>query len=204
MYDDEGHGPGISAWLAGCVQAVAIAFMLASPWWYGAAPWRAHAIAYSVGIVLFFSMVLVVLAGATSRRSDWWPTGLSWGLAMLGGFALWQSRTIYDWESTAGTAPPSVEIQRWALGSAPVPSAITEDLVQPLSTDAGSNGSTDCGWDAVPEEDRKLALSVEPSTTRAAAGSFFLAALLVWVGNATFSQKRTYPILLTAMTLLGS
>jgi O-antigen ligase len=204
MYYDEPQGPRTPTWFAACAQILSIALMLASPWWYGAASWATHAIAYAVGMVLFVIMAFLAVSSSDARSTGWWPNGLTWALAAFGCFALWQAQASYEWSSSSERVPPSVQMQRWALGYAPVPSAIAEDLVQPLTQEVGTTGSARCGWDAVPEEERRLALSVEPSTTRAAAGSLFLAALLIWVGSATFSRKGTYPILLMAITLLGS
>ena len=198
------HGIRMTRFTAGSLQALSVVLLLGSPWWYGGADWQVQQWIFCAGLVLALLMAFHVAVASASREWSWSPGGLAWMLFILGCLAILQCQPRYPWQDSGGYSPPSVQMQRWALGLIPAPSSIAEDLIQTSPVGGtGSPESSACSLQAVASEDRLLAMSVEPMTTRAAAGNLFLAALLVCIGSAVFCSRRAYPILLVALTLLG-
>ena len=185
------------------IQALAVVIMVLAPSLYGSATWQAQQVIFLLGIAMSgFMAIHVAIAAATGER-DKGPNALAWTLFVLGGMAIAQSQPVYDWNGARNGDLPSVAIQRWALGTAPAPQSMTEGLISGSVPDNEQHSSEPCALQSVPQEMRRLAWSVEPKTTRAAAGSLFLAGLLVWVGSSLFSRRTNYPILLACMVVLG-
>jgi hypothetical protein len=179
-----------------------IGFLVGSPWVFGSVGWGEQSILLVVGIVLTGLLLVHGVACALLGDRSWVPGALSWMLFALGCFALLQSQARYDWMPTGSRVPPSVALQRWALGLSPPPQAIEAEMVSKVADP--SRDGVGCGMDAVPEGGRKLAISVDPVTTRAAAGNLFLAAILVWISSSVFRTRESYPWLLAAVTAVGS
>lgn len=196
------RGLRLSSFLAWTLQAFSLGLVTLSPWWYGGVTWQAQQLIFLAAIVLAGLLAIHVVIAATAGGREWIPGGLVWLLVALGCFALLQTPQRFGWDAASGYSPPSVQLQRWALGSSPPPPAIVGDLVQPQVLSTRVPGEP-CCLSQVPETARRLALSVEPVTTRAASASLFLASLLVWVGNSLFSRKSSYPWLLSVLTILG-
>jgi O-Antigen ligase len=153
-------------------------------------------------------MVLTALISLHCAISIWKKKGnvgipwLAWLFFVLGGYALAQSQQIFSWQN-AGYAPPSVQIQKWALGLAPAPNAIQERLLFDIpATDSPSN-ELPCDLAHVPKDQQTLALSVEPLHTKAASISLILCGLMVWVGRMVFSDSKHQVWLFGALTLIG-
>jgi hypothetical protein len=102
----------------------------------------------------------------------------------LGLFAQIQSVPFWRIDSLSKLQPPSVELQRWALG-------------------LGQSTQLNCDFDAIEPEYRQLALSVEPLSTQGASSSLFLCALIVWGAGALWGHRKSYPQLLIALLILG-
>jgi len=192
----------LAAWW---VRILVLVLLLVVPWWYGSVTWEAQSYLLLLGMVLATSMAIFCAIAYASQVSGWGPNGLTWLLFGLGLFALLQSQPRYPWDA-ANNLPPSVKLQRWALGAASAPEALQVHEFGLLgATDATEfQGALDaCGWNGIPESERKLAISVDPKTTRAASASLFLCGLLVWIGSSLFSQRRSYPVLLSAIAIVG-
>lgn len=186
------------------VQALAIIMMVLAPSWYGSATWDAQQVIFALGIALAGFMAFhVAIAASLGEQDHPAPNALAWTLFALGVVAIAQSQSIYSWNGERTVSLPSVTIQRWALGAAPVTPLMAEGLVSTGVTDMESQVNEPCALQPVPPAMRRLAWSVEPKTTRAAAGSFFLAGLLVWVGSSLFSRRTQYPVLLACIVTLG-
>jgi O-antigen ligase len=185
------------------VQAIAIGTMWLAPCWYGSATWQAQQVIFAIGIALAGFMAFHVAIAAALGEGTAMPNALSWTLFALGGLGLLQTQPIYTWDGSSIDSPPSIVMQRWALGMADPPAAITEGMISSETRRTEKPLQEHCVLKEVPEEMKRLSLSVEPMTTRGAAGSLFLAGLLVWIGSSLFSRRNLYPILLVATVVLG-
>lgn len=179
-----------------------MAFLVGSPWPFGSVGWGEQSILVALGMVLTGLFLVHGVACSNTGDRSWVPGALPWILFALGCYSLLQSQPRYEWLPTASQVPPSVSMQRWALGLSPPPGAIEPEMVSQFADPAG--GALGCGVDAVPEESRKLSNSMDPVTTRAAAGNLFLAAVLVWISSSVFRKREAYPLLLAAITAVGS
>jgi hypothetical protein len=188
---------------AAIMQAFSIALLLASPWWYAGADWKIQQWMFGAGILLAAGMAIHATIALVCREKLIPPAVLVWVLLLLGAFAMVQAQPRFAWQPSGTFSPPTIQIQRWALGMAPPPTAISDALIRARSSAGESSSVPPCCLQAVPEGERMLALSIEPATTRAAAGSLFLASLMVWIGSLFFSGRKTYPILLAVYTILG-
>lgn len=186
------------------VQAFAIIMMLLAPCWYGSATWQAQQVLFALGIALAGCMALHVAITAALGERYAAPNALSWTLFALGGLGLLQSQSLYTWEDNGGLSPPSVAIQRWALGKASAPTAITDGMIANNAGKMEQLPREHCALKGVPEEMKQLSMSIEPMTSRGAAGNLFLAGLLVWIGSSLFSRRNLYPILLGFAVVLGA
>ncbi len=186
-----------------CVQVLAIITMVIAPCWYGSATWQAQHVIFAMGIAMAGCMAFhVAIVAATGDRNQW-PNSLSWTLFALGAFAIVQSQPFFTWDSNRDYSPPSVNMQRWALGQSAAPPSLTDGLISSTLSETEQRPQGHCALAAVPSEMKHLATSVEPLTTRAAAGSLFLAGLFVWVGSSLFSHRNSYPVLLAVMVVVG-
>lgn len=187
------------SWL---LRFAALLLMALSPWFFGSVGWNEQR------LLLAGTMVMAVLLGVVAIRhwnrenSDWRPNAIVWALFGLGCFSLLQSQTRYPWTGP-GSVPPSVAMQRWALGLADAPAPIREGMIEAPRV-GKSDSELPCGLQAIDEGDRRLAVSLEPQTTRGAAGNLFLASILAWVSGYAFRRREHYPILLASITLAGS
>ncbi|MEI8212280.1 MAG: O-antigen ligase family protein [Planctomycetota bacterium] len=182
------------------LRLAAILFLTACPWYFGSVGWNEQSLFVAGGICLAFLLALSVILTWKTPSNEWRPVSLTWLLFGLGCFAMLQSQPRYDWVS-AGTAPPSVQMQRWALGLESPPEVIRPGLIS--TKGSGIDSQEPCGLDAIDEKKHRFAISVEPVTTQAAAGNLFLAAILAWLASTAFRRRESYPVLLASMTLIG-
>lgn len=190
------------------LKMLAIGLIVLSPCWYGSATWDAQQVLFLLGMGMSAIMAIHIVLSLLCGKAIEGPSILTWILFALGGMGFWQAQANYGWHSDGRACPPSVVLQRWALGNEDAPVAISNDLLKSgdLKASQGSRAEpslVSCPLRSVASEDQRLAISVEPMTTRAAAGNFFLAGLLVWVGSLMFSRRSRYPILLGCVALLG-
>ncbi len=190
------------------LKMLAMGLIVLAPSWYGAATWYAQQILFLLGIGLAAIMAIHIVLSLLCGKAFEVPSVLTWILFALGGMGFWQSQANYGWHGDGRDCPPSVVLQRWALGSEDAPVAISQDLLKSgvrIATDGSSTERSlvPCPLRSVASEQQRLAVSIEPMTSRAAAGNFFLAGLLVWVGSTMFSRRSQYPILLACVALLG-
>jgi hypothetical protein len=175
--------------------------MASSPWFFGSVGWNEQRLLL-VGAMGMAALLGVVLLRHWNRQNDdWAPNAIVWALFGLGCFALLQSLARYPWIGTQ-SSPPSVAMQRWALGLTEPPTAIRDGLIE-VPRAANSAPQLPCGLQTIEDGDRRLAISLEPQTTRGAAGNLFLASILAWVAGYAFRRREHYPILLASVTLTG-
>ena len=155
-----------------------------SPWYYAGATWAFQYLIFFAGVLLAILLGLSALLSQPEQRVLSRPPSLAWLLLLLGVFA--QIQTIRAWDSASKTPSifPSIAIQQWALGIQEAPSAT-------------------CELQTVEPQFRKLALSVEPLTTRGASSSLFLCALMIWGASLVWGHRKAYPQLLVLVTVLG-
>jgi len=193
----------ISGWV---LKLLAMVLVIATPWWYGAVTWQSQHILAIVGIVMAGLLAIHGVFAMAEGDRGWEPNWLTWLFMGLALFSLWQSQPRFAWLGTDTTAPPSVQIQRWALGLQAVPKGIRSDVTVVDLVEANSEAPTapTCELQEIPEPRRFLSLSVDPVTTRAASGCLFLCAILSWIGGAVFRQRDSYPLLLIAIVAVGA
>lgn len=150
---------------------------------------------------LLFAGAVYTVYSIVRRGESLTPTWLSWVLLALGFFAILQSLPLFALKTTTSNLP-SVEIQRWALGYAPAPRPIASKLNE-LPEAIQSYPVFGDSWRSEIANDAMIALSVEPLHTTGAAASFFLAALMVWIGGLAFRSRRTHIYLFAGIALLG-
>ena len=198
----------ISGWV---LKLLAMALVIATPWWYGSVTWQSQHILALVGIVMAGLLAIHSILALAEGEKGWEPNWLTWLFLGLAAFSLLQSQPRYTWSGASSSAPPSIQMQRWALGMQSVPRGIQADVVLADvvladSVDATSETSAalNCELQEIPDAHRYLSLSVDPVTTRAAAGCLFLCAILSWIGGAVFRQRESYPLLLGAIVVVGA
>jgi tetratricopeptide (TPR) repeat protein len=180
--------------------------IIALPWFYGCSTWSSQYYLYASCIVLSLLIAVhcvIAWVGKAKLQSIPW---LTWVLLFLSVVGYLQSRPSYDW-TQAGYAPPSVEIQRWAIGVAPAPKSLEKNLlISPESTGTAVAGESfaPCDLQEIPESERKLAWSVEPLHTRGAIPALVLCGLLVWGGSLVFSESDKQLWLFCAIALIGA
>lgn len=184
-----GKGQILRRLICGCT----FLLLVISPWIYASASWSVQWWLFVLGGVLgllllghvvLSSVGLEVDSGIRSR-----PPAVAWILLVLGCFAQVQSIRWWDADLPAHWPFSSISLQQWALGFP-------------------EGGKHDAGWEEAEErvlggEEGRLAISVEPMTTRGASSSLFLAALLVWGASVTMGYRKDYPWLLVTLTVLG-
>ena len=186
------------SWL---LRFAALLLMALSPWFFGSVGWNEQLLLLAGGMCLAALLGVFALLQWNREIGVWKPLGVVWVLFGLGCFSLLQSQTRYPWSGSANV-PPSVAMQRWALGLADAPEAIREGLIE-IPRNVDSESELPCGLQAIEKEQRRLAISIEPQTTRGAAGNLFLASILAWVSGCVFRRREHYPILLASITLAG-
>lgn len=193
----------VSEWF---LRFTALAIIIALPWYYGSVQWRAQYVLGWAGVAMSGAVVLHCILNFLSRSSDLRVPWLTWLFLACGVFAWVQSSPIFTWQGTE-LAPPSVQLQRWALGLAEAPNAMQASVfktLSPKSADGSSSGSeVPCDLKNVPESERTLAWSIEPLHTRGAAMALFLCGLFVWVGRIVFSESNKQLWLYGTLTLTG-
>jgi uncharacterized membrane protein YidH (DUF202 family) len=75
--------------------------------------------------------------------------------------------------------------------------------MQRMALGITSDATEKCDLDSIEPEHRKLALSVEPLSTRGASSSLFLCGLLIWSASVVWGHRKAYPSLLLGLVLLG-
>ncbi len=178
----------------------AFVFVFASPWYFGSVLWRSQSYLIWGGMGLSILLCIYSLYAWMTRQRDGGAPWLSWWMVGLAAFAWLQSVPMFGWDGST-MAPPSVVLQRWALGISPPPSAITRDLIQ---IDASANSSAvPSDLLHIPESERFLSISVEPLHTRGAVGSLLLCALMVWLGRCAFATPQSHLYLFGILTGIG-
>lgn len=191
----------VSAWV---LRVYILAMTLALPWYLGCATWTGQQYFYLAAIplcVLIGVHCLVCFGSKIECVKIPWLTYVFFG---LGSLAWLQTLSIYHWEPTA-FSPPSVGVQRWALGVAKVPAAIEPQLLTFLEEKPATTSVFEppCDLKDTPAEDRFLAWSIEPLHTKAAMGALFLCGLLVWTGSMVFSKPLHQLVLFGGLTVVG-
>lgn len=193
----------ISGWV---LKLMTMALVIATPWWYGSVTWQSQHILAIGGIVMAGLLAIHSILALADGDTGWEPNWLTWLFLGLAAFSLLQAQPRYAWSGPSSSSPPSIQLQRWALGVQSVPRGIQTDIAVLDSVEATSDSSPalTCELREIPDAHRYLSLSVDPVTTRAAAGSLFLCAILSWIGGAVFRQRDSYPLLLGAIVIVGA
>lgn len=171
--------------------------LVVSPWIYASASWSVQWWLFVLGAVLGLLLLGNVLGRLAAVAVNFEggrvvrlrPPTVAWVLLVLGCFAQVQSVRWWDADLPAHWPFSSISLQQWALGFP-------------------AGGKHDLRWEEAEErvlggEEARLAISVEPMTTRGASSSLFLAALLVWGASVSFGYRKDYPWLLVVLTVLG-
>ncbi|MCY2982782.1 MAG: O-antigen ligase family protein [Planctomycetota bacterium] len=181
-----------------------LALIVALPWYYGSVHWSSQYALGWAGVALSGAVVLHCFVSLLNKSGDLGVPWLTWVFIGLGLVAWIQSRPAFTWQGTE-LAPPSIQMQRWALGLSGAPSAAQTSLLKtelPNNADS-SPGEVPCDLNSVPESERTLAWSIEPLHTRGAAMSLFLCGLFVWIGRIVFSDSHQQLWLFGTLTLTG-
>ena len=116
----------ISGWV---LKLLAMALVIATPWWYGSVTWQSQHILALVGIVMAGLLAIHSILALAEGEKGWEPNWLTWLFLGLAAFSLLQSQPRYTWSGASSSAPPSIQMQRWALGMQSVPRGIQADVV---------------------------------------------------------------------------
>ena len=191
----------ISAWI---IRGFVLAIILALPWYFGCATWSGQQYLFMAAVLLAILVGVHCVICLVKRKGNSRIPWLSWVFFGLGGLAWVQSQGVFSWESSF-FSPPSVAVQRWALGVAEAPSALEPFLltrsIENLSAETESKVL--CDLKDIPQDKRFLAWSIEPMHTKAAMAAMFLCGLLIWVGTMVFSEPLHQLCLFGVMTLGG-
>ncbi len=144
------------------------------------------------------------MVSAASKSGDCRVPWLTWLFFAFGLFAFAQSLPVFSWQGN-GYAPPSVQLQKWALGISRAPTAIERGILTKtaVSNNASNLNDLPCDLKNIPADDQTLSISVEPLHTRAAFPSLLLCGMLVWVGRMVFSEPKKQLWLFGVLTLIG-
>lgn len=191
----------VSAWSLRCFVLLLVS---AVPWYFGCATWHGQYFLFAASIVLAFLIAVHCVVSAASKWGDCRVPWLTWLFFAFGLFAFAQSLPVFSWQGN-GYAPPSVHLQKWALGITRAPNAIEKDILTKtaVSDNASSSNDLPCDLRNIPAGDQTLSISVEPLHTRAAFPSLLLCGMLVWVGRMVFSEPKKQLWLFGALTLIG-
>ncbi len=191
----------VSEWL---LRFGVLALIVALPWHFGSVHWYSqYALGWS-GVALCIGVVLHCFVCFLNKSGNLSVPWLTWVFIGLGLAAWVQSRPAFTWQGTE-LAPPSVQMQRWALGLSEAPNAAQSSMpiTERSNPDDSSIGDLPCDLKGVPESERTLAWSIEPLHTRGAAMSLFLCGLFVWIGRIVFSDSHKQLWLFGTLTLAG-
>ncbi len=191
----------ISEWI---LRLAVLILIVALPWYYGSVHWRSQYFLGWAGVALCGAVVLHCLVSFLNKSVDLRVPWLTWVFIGVGLVAWIQSRPTFTWQGTE-LAPPSIQMQRWALGLSEAPNAVQASMLKSehSNTADSSAGDVPCDLKGVPESERTLAWSIEPLHTRGAAMSLFLCGLFVWIGRIVFSDSNKQLWLFGALTLTG-
>jgi O-Antigen ligase len=191
----------VSEWI---LRFAVLALIVVLPWYYGSVHWSSQYALGWTGVALCAALVLHCIFSFLNKSGDLAVPWLTWVFIGLGVFAWIQSRPMFTWQGSE-LAPPSIQVQRWALGlTVPSNAAPPSMLKREQSQNADSSpGYVPCDLKNVPESERTLAWSIEPLHTRGAAMSLFLCGLFVWIGRIVFSDSQKQLWLFGALTLTG-
>lgn len=193
----------VSEWI---LRLAVLALIIALPWYFGSVRWQTQYLLGWAGVALSGAVVLHCVVNFFGKSRDLGVPWLTWLFIAMGLFAWMQSKSAFTWQGTE-TAPPSVHLQRWALGVAEAPNALKGLMFN--TTQSNTSNSTSlfaevpCDLKNVPETNRNLAWSIEPLHTRGAAMSLFLCGLFVWLGRICFSDSNKQLWLFGTLTLTG-
>jgi hypothetical protein len=188
-------------WFAGAIgwpiRIGCLALIVASPWFYGSAPWISQYY-LNWGLLAGAMATLLYVAVATIRRTEIPSLPVaSWFLLALFAIAAYQTNSQYDLLDSSN-APPSVQVQRWALGITSAPPPIDEYTIQTASF---VSNQVPCDLQKVAAS--PLSRSIEPLHSRGAMMALLLAALLSWCGAAHFSTRKGQLFLFLTITITG-
>ena len=191
----------VSEWI---LRFAVLALILALPWYFGSVHWSSQYALGWAGVALCGALVLHCLVSFLSKSGDLSVPWLTWVFIGFGLVAWIQSRQAYTWQGTE-LAPPSIHMQRWALGLSGAPSAAQTSILKTEQSQNANSSIEDvpCDLKSVPESERTLAWSIEPLHTRGAAMSLFLCGLFVWIGRIAFTDSRKQLWLFGTLTLTG-
>lgn len=174
-----------------------LALVLASPWFYGSAPWVSqYYLNWGLLVGAVATLVYVVVAAIRRAEIPNLPVA-SWFLLSLFAIAAYQTSSQYDLLDSPN-APPSVQVQRWALGVTSAPSPIDGYTIEPDSFVANQ---IPCDLQKVSAS--PLTRSIEPLHSRGAMMAILLSALLCWCGAAHFSTRQGQLLLFLTITITG-
>ncbi len=193
----------VSEWLLRCS---VILLIIALPWYYGSVQWGSQYILAWVGAFFCVAVVAHCLISVASKSGDLRMPWLTWLFFLFGFVAYVQSLSLFSWQGSE-IAPPSVQVQRWALGLSQPPPAIKRNLLVTSKAASADESNTymeiPCDLKSVPESDRLLAWSIEPLHTRGSVASLLLCGLLVWIGRLAFSDPKKQLWLFGSLTVIG-
>ena len=191
----------ISAWT---IRGFVLAIILALPWYFGCATWSGQQYLYMAAIPLAILVGVHCFIGFIKKKGNAKIPWLSWVFFGLGSLAWIQSLGVFSWEPSM-LSPPSVAVQRWALGVAEAPAALEPNLLtsRQANISVDSDSKILCDLKEISNEKRYLAWSIEPMHTKAAMVAMFLCGMLVWVGTMVFSEPLHQLCLFGVMTLGG-
>jgi tetratricopeptide (TPR) repeat protein len=188
----------ITGWL---LRLVSMLMIVGVPWYYGCATWLGQYYLFLASLLLIGIIGVHCVVGMIKKTGDLRIPWISWVCWGLSGYAFLQTLSLFSWQGETNF-PPSVPMQRWALGLDRQPAAIAYSAIVQESVDSKPQ-ELPCDLRDIPVQDQKLAWSVEPLHTQAAFYSLFLCGLLIWVGRMAFGEPTNQLWLFGTLTLIG-
>ena len=192
----------ISEWILGFSVLLLIVSL---PWYYGGVEWGSQYVLAWVGVFFCVCIVLHSILSMANKAGDLSVPWLTWLFILLGFVVFIQSIPMFSWLGNEAT-PPSVQVQRWALGLSNAPPSVAGTLLASKASslnESNASASIPCDLKNVSESERSLAWSVEPLHTRGAVASLLLCGLFVWVGRMVFSDSKKQLWLFGTLTVIG-
>jgi len=175
-----------------------ILLVLLTPWYFGSVHWTSQQVIYWAVAALLCTLPLLAIAKIVYRKSAPRVPWTSWVFLSLAGWAWLQSQPFFSVENHDVWSPPSVAMQRWALGVTAPPEAISDRTIQ---LNGFEPDRMPC--DLAKLDSSKLAWSIEPLHTRGAVVGMLVCSLMCYCGSSLFSSKRGQLSLFIALTVMG-
>jgi tetratricopeptide (TPR) repeat protein len=172
--------------------------VLLTPWFFGSVHWTSQQVIFWAATALLGTLPMLAIAKFIYRKAAPRVPWTSWVFLSLAAWAWLQSQPFFSVENHDGWSPPSVAMQRWALGITESPAAISDRTIELHGFEPNR-----MPCDLAMLDSSKLAWSIEPLHTRGAVFGMLVCSLMCYCGSSLFSSKRGQLSLFIVLTVIG-